>query len=568
MLSRTRLREILAVLLTAVVVTGALEIPLLQNWLAGNSTDTLFWLRDSVFQPRRPAAESRVALVLIDEATYTDYNKPKVFWSPYFGTTIDALYQAGARVIGFDILLPMSISPLIPHYDDDFWKALVQAGPAGRLVMIKQQSGDNSIMPAPEQKGKIGINNIRADQLQMDADGVVRRHPLRFRTGGGTTEPSFAAELAARAGWTPGGDMLRLNFDGGQPFETYSLADIVACAKTGNGDFFARHFKDRVVLISTGDQNEDRHLTAQRFRNFPDEPTGERCTPERGSAPKTEALNTVPGVFVHATAIDNLLRNEGLRDLPAPIRTVMILALAVIGGILGFHASVIRGVIGHLLLLAGLTVSATLLFQSGVETALLEAVSAVMLSYFLLLGYRLTITEHARRQIRQMFGYYLAPSVVARLEALGRLPERGGERRLMTFFFSDISDFTALTESADPMLLAPMLNAYFDGVCAAIESEGGIVIEFLGDGVQAMFGAPEDQPDHAARAVAAARTVNAFTEAFRSQGPPQELHFGHTRLGVHTGPAVVGNIGASQRLKYAALGDVVNATSRLEGLNK
>jgi class 3 adenylate cyclase/CHASE2 domain-containing sensor protein len=522
-----------------------------------------------VFRPRRPASESRVALVLIDEATYDEYNsEPKDFWSPYFGATIDALYQAGARVIGFDILLPMSLQPLIPHHDDVFLKALRQAGAAGRLVMIKQQSGDHVIMPAPDQKAQVGIDNIRSDALQMDPDSVVRRQKLQFETDAGKPELSFAAELAARAGWTPNEAMLRLNFDGGQPFETYSLADIVACANAAQGDFFVRHFKDRIVLISTGVQTDDRHDTSLRLETFPDDPTGERCTPETVTPPKTVALHTTPGVFVHATAIDNLLRNEGLRDLPAPVRVPAVLALAIVGGILGFRRSVIPGVVGYVLLLAGLTVSTILLFQSGVDTPLLEAVLAATLSYVLLLGYRLRITEQARGQIRQMFGYYLAPSVVARLEALGELPERRGERRQMTFFFSDISDFTALTESADPLRLAPMLNGYFDGVCAAIEAEGGIVIEFLGDGVQAMFGAPEDQPDHAARAIAAARTVNAFAEAFRSQGAPQEMHFGHTRLGVHTGPALVGNIGASQRLKYAALGDVVNTTSRLEGLNK
>jgi len=570
--SRSRLRELLAVLLTIGIVSGALLASGSTGGLAGLSFDTLFWLRDQAFGPRRPAADSSVAVVLIDEATYAAYaDKPKDFWSPYFGAAIGALGHAGARVIGFDIILPMSIGPLIKGYDKDFWSALQQAGPAGQLVMIRGQSGNTIVQPAREQLFFVGAGNVRSDAVQEDTDGVVRRQPLTMPTvtRPPDSEPGFAAELARRAGWTPRDGTLLLNFDGGQPFETWSLADLVACTKTdGGADFFARHFKDRVVLIGTGLQFEDRLLTSRRFINPVETLTGERCTPPGAPDPVSFARDTMPGVFIHATAVDNLLRGEGLSGLPPWGRALVVVAAAGVGSVLGLWAGFLWGGVAHVGLLAGATSGATLLFRNGIETPLLQTLLALSASYFLILGYRLVITEHGRRRIRQMFGFYLAPSVVAQLEALGQLPERGGERRRMTFFFSDIASFTTLTEAADPMALAPTLNAYFDGVCAAVEAQGGIVIEFLGDGVQAMFGAPADQPDHAVRAITAARAVNEFTERFRHEGTAKEMGFGHTRLGVHTGDALVGNIGASQRLKYAALGDVVNATSRLEGLNK
>jgi adenylate cyclase len=566
---RTRLRDLLAVLLAIVVVTIAVLVPGSRIGLSGWSSDSLFWLRNFAFGPRRPASDSHVVIVLIDQTTYDTYNMPKDFWSPYYGAVIAALDQAGARAIGFDVILPYSISRQIPGYDKVLWSALRQAGSAGKLVLAQGQSGDETAEPAPEQRMLVGAGNIRSVTLQEDADGVVRRQPLTFRTATQPPrqEPGFAAELARRAGWTPHEGTLLLDFDGGHPFETYSLADLAACAKDNHTDFFSQHFKNRVVLIGTGLQFEDRLLTSSRLINPPEALTGARCELP-APPPARYARDTMPGVFVHATAIDNLLRNEGLRSLPLPGRIVLMLAVAGLGAILGLRAGFLKGGIAQIGVLTGLTVAATVLFQHEIETPLLEALLAVILSYFLLLGYRLVITEHGRRHIRQMFGYYLAPSVVERLEALGELPERGGERRQMTFFFSDIASFTTLTEAADPMLLAPTLNAYFDGVCAAIEAQGGIVIEFLGDGVQAMFGAPAEQPDHAARAVAAARAVQIFSEEFRHQGVAKEMKFGHTRLGVHTGDALVGNIGASQRLKYAALGDVVNATSRLEGLNK
>jgi adenylate cyclase len=571
MRTRLRLRDFLALLLTIAIVSLGLLATGPEGGIAGLSTDTLFWLRNEAFGPRRQAAASPVAVVLIDEATYAAFkDKPKDFWSPYFGAVIGALSAADAKVIGFDIILPISIGPLLKGYDKDFWAALQKAGPAGKLVMIRGQSGSTSVGPSREQLVFLGPGNVRSDAVQEDADSVVRRQPLTLPTvtPPPASEPGFAAELASRAGWKLRDGTLLLNFDGGHAFETWSLADLFACAKVEGGDFFAQHFRDRVVLIGTGLQFEDRLLTSSRFINPPEILTGARCTPATSPEPVNFARDSIPGVFIHATAVDNLLRGEGLISLPPPGRVATVVAGAALGAALGLTAGFLVGGICMIAIMAGLTGGATMLFHGNIETPLLETMLAVGISYFLMLGFRLVITERGRRRIRQMFGLYLAPSVIAQLEAMEQLPERGGERRRMTFFFSDISGFTTLTEAEDLMELAPTLNSYFDGVCAAVEAAGGIVIEFLGDGVQAMFGAPADQPDHAARAIAAARSVSVFTEQFRSEGTAREMGFGHTRLGVHTGDALVGNIGASQRLKYAALGDVVNATSRLEGLNK
>jgi adenylate cyclase len=565
------LRGALAVVLVSVVAAFALLAPGPKGAAAGLSIDTLFWLRESLVGPRRPATTSRVAVVLIDEATYATYkDMPKDFWSPYFGEVIAALNQADARVIGFDIVLPMSIGRFIPGYDKEFLVALKQARAADRLVMIRGQSGDTVIQPAREQLFLLGMDSVRSDAVLEDADGVVRRQPLMLKT---TTLPpgselTFAAELARRAGWAPRDDTLLLNFDGGEAFETWSLADLVACDKAGISDFFARHFKDRVVLIGTGLQFEDRVLTSRRFMNRRERLTGDRCLAAAVPEAVTVPRDTIPGVFIHATAIDNLLRHEALWDPPLIDRVILVWAAAALAATLGLAAGFVAGGTGLAALVACLIAGATALFEHNISSPLIEAVLAAVLSYFLLLAYRLVVTERNRRRIRQMFGLYLAPSVIAQLERLDKLPERGSERRRMTLFFSDIASFTTLTEAADPAVLAPTLNAYFDGVCAAVEAEGGIVVEFLGDGVQAVFGAPTDQPDHAARAIAAVRKIDEFSERFRADGVAKELGFGHTRLGVHTGDAMVGNIGASHRLKYAALGDVVNATSRLEGLNK
>ena len=177
-------------------------------------------------------------------------------------------------------------------------------------------------------------------------------------------------------------------------------------------------------------------------------------------------------------------------------------------------------------------------------------------------------SDRERAFIRHAFGRYLSPELVRRLADDPRGLRLTGERREMSFLFTDIAGFTSLSERLGPVALAPILNAYFDGACAVIFAHGGMVNEFIGDAILAFFNAPLDQPDHAKRALAAARGLVRFTEEFRHQQLAQGVPFGSTRIGVHTGTALVGNFGSSQRFKYSALGDVVNTASRIEGLNK
>ncbi|WP_148360674.1 adenylate/guanylate cyclase domain-containing protein, partial [Acidisphaera rubrifaciens] len=257
-----------------------------------------------------------------------------------------------------------------------------------------------------------------------------------------------------------------------------------------------------------------------------------------------------------------------LRALPGPARDAGVVAAATLAAMAALGLPLAWGTGLLLLLLTAIAAVNTVLLQAGLAAPLLEAVGAALLAFGLMVGFRFIFSDRDQRHIRRVFGLYLAPSVIERLIATGRMPELGGERRDMTFFFSDIAGFTTFAEGADPATLAPILNAYFDGVCDVILRHGGLVVDFAGDGLHALFGAPVEQPDHARRGIDAARAVAAFVEAFRARQAADGVPFGHTRIGLHSGPALVGNLGATRRLKYTALGDAVNTAARLEGLNK
>jgi adenylate cyclase len=565
-------------LVYALCVAGSVVVGLASGphgAVGGLTVDLLEWLRQSVFGPRRDAAQAAVAVVLVDEATYAApefHNTPKEMWTPQIGAVLDAINQAGPRAVGFDIILPTTLGALKSDYDVPFAQALHHLATAHRIVLAKFQSGGEPLLPYRGYAVAAGGDAaLRSINLIEDADGIVRGVPtmIAAANAGRPAEPSFSLDLARRQQpKVAAGETLELNFDGGAPFPTYSFVDVLACARAGNAALLTEAFANKIVLIGSSLNVEDRQLTSRRLINPPDAAVEDRCMAQSPAPRPAFARPTLPGVLIHATAIDNLLRGEGLL-IPSLLPRIGAVAVASgLAGGLALLAPLLAAIVGLMGLLIAIAAVATWLFQHAVVFPMVEGWIAASLGFMLLLGFRLLVTDRDKRLIRSMFGLYLAPSVIEPMIAANRLPALGGERRELSFLFSDVAGFTTLTEGADPTRLAPVLNGYFDGMCEAVMRHGGLVVEFLGDGVLALFGAPETQPDHAARAVACARDMDRFTETYRSTGEAKELGFGHTRIGVHTGAAMVGNFGATQRLKYAALGDVVNATSRLEGLNK
>lgn len=182
-------------------------------------------------------------------------------------------------------------------------------------------------------------------------------------------------------------------------------------------------------------------------------------------------------------------------------------------------------------------------------------------------------SRQERRQkhfIYGAFARYLHPDWVKQLVADPDLLQLRGERREITVLFSDIAGFTTTSEMLPPTTLVHLLSRYLEGMTEIIIAHGGAVNKYLGDGIMVLFGAPVIQADHASRAVRCALALDAFAEAFRQAATDPDgrpVTFGLTRIGVHTGEVTVGNFGSTARLEYTAIGDAVNAASRLEGLN-
>jgi adenylate cyclase len=185
---------------------------------------------------------------------------------------------------------------------------------------------------------------------------------------------------------------------------------------------------------------------------------------------------------------------------------------------------------------------------------------------------RLTGEERERARLRHIFGRYVADEVVEKLLASGKRPDLGGEAFQVTILFADIRNFTTMSEHLGPHEVVDMLNTYFTRVCESILDQGGMVDKFIGDAVMAVFGSPQAQPDHARRALQSALAMADKAAEFQSWMDQRFAGRGLPTfaigIGLHTGEAVVGNIGSPQRLEFTSIGDTVNTASRLEGLTK
>jgi adenylate cyclase len=281
------------------------------------------------------------------------------------------------------------------------------------------------------------------------------------------------------------------------------------------------------------------------------------------------ARDTVPGVLILAAAVDNMLHRTALRTLPEASSLGMMgalalaLALAVVFLPMGYAFALAA------ILAAGLAAASVPAFAEGdLVLPLLPGLLAMGGAGILAAGHRYVAAGREQRRLRRSLELFLPPAVVARLLASGRVPALGGEQREITIMFADLAGFSGRAERSTPEQTVALVNRYFELMTEEIERQGGIVDKFLVDAVLAIFGAPEPAHDHAARAVAAALACRARLALLNAEEPSLRAEPLRHRVGINTGPAVVGNVGARRRLSYTAMGDAVNLAQRIQAANR
>ena len=278
-----------------------------------------------------------------------------------------------------------------------------------------------------------------------------------------------------------------------------------------------------------------------------------------------------PGVEIHASLLSGML-NQNLKSVPANANAIEALIMLLTGLVVLFvipYRDPLFNALGVVAVM-GLVAAANLLLWIKLNEVVPVAATLLMLA--VLFGWNMLAgfmrEERKIRRVSAMFGEYVPRERVAQMVESGERYSMVGESRTMTVLFSDVRDFTALSENLPPRELSAMLNAYLTPMTEIIHAHRGTVDKYVGDAIMAFWGAPIDNPNHARDAVLAAlamqRRISSLAQEFKKRGWP-ELVIG---VGINTGAMNVGDMGSEFRTAYTVLGDAVNLASRLEGLTK
>jgi adenylate cyclase len=525
------------------VVAGGVTVALV---LAGSLDGLEYWSLGQLFErrgPRPPA--SPIVIVTIDESTFAELGTQWPFPRAVHAELLTKIAAGRPRAIGVDLIFDTP-SARGPADDAALGEAVARAGNVilgAALAEDVQPFYRRETLNQPVAVVRRGAAGVAPVNMPADPDGNIRRVPIALELGGERIAALDAQlhTLVAKAGVAvsplPASNTVLINFRGGpRTFPWVSYYRVI------NGEVPVAYFKDTIVLIGpTTEILHDQFSTA--FARGGD----------------------MPGVEVHANALDTLLHGNPIREGPRALTTTLAMAAAVLGAVLVVRLRALRGV------LAALGFGLALVLCAYVAFALLDVWLRMMApSLALVLGYGATVIESFVREQRERrrLSQFFSPDVVREVV---RYKDEGSlttSRRVVTVLFSDIRGFTSISEKLEPEQVAEMLREYLSEMTEIVFKHGGTVDKYIGDAIMALYNVPFEDPEHAVKAVRTALEVQERTIAVSRRWEAKLGIAIRNGVGINTGEAVVGTLGSRQRLEYTAIGDTINLGSRLESITK
>lgn len=571
--ARSKLTRIVLISLASLLLAALTLTPLFSTFEL-----KAYDLLSRLFNPDKGHPE--IVIVQVDQASLDSLAAEGVTWPwprQVYAPLFDRLARADAVFVDIifsepssygnedDSILAASLAQtgnvFLPVFATANARQTDEAGQAflDRLTVqgVRQPSGSLpfAITPiAPLASAARGGGNV---MIKPDRDGVYRRLPLLYRAAGRTLPHFVLGHLLERNIITVGqGNLQRdgvpLPLDGGtllvrfprglQPYETVPAVDLIS--EAGAVRYPAEYFKGKKVFLG---------LTAAGLYDL-----------------KPTAVSAVTsGVMVHAVTMDALLHGEYLQRIStAAVVLFMAVIVAAVCGFVLTHTSMLA----NLLLLLSMALMSfglpAVLFTQGWYLALIPSLAALVTSFAVASIYSYATEGRERRFVRRAFSQYMDETVVAHLLKNPDLIKPGGQRRRVTVFFADIAGFTTIAEQFPPEETALMLHDVLNAVSEEVIRHRGVIDKYIGDCVMAFWGAPLESPDagqNACRAaLASLEALGRVNLEFEARG----LGAISMRVGLHTGDAIVGNLGSDRLFDYTVVGDTVNLASRLESANK
>lgn len=282
---------------------------------------------------------------------------------------------------------------------------------------------------------------------------------------------------------------------------------------------------------------------------------------------ETPLGESIPGVSIHVQVIEQILQGKALRrtDSTAALELLAYFALGLIViSVMSISGAILSFIAGGIAASLVLGISWIAFTQQSILFDATFPLFGGLANFGALAGFQFVTTEREKRAIRRTFSHYVSPEIMQELEASGHEIELGGRTQDTTVMFSDIRDFTPISERLKATELVALLNELFSSLGREILAEKGTIDKFIGDAIMAFWNAPIQQEDHAVRSVRAALRMRAALHLLNKDLEQQGLPQIETAIGLATGRACVGNIGSQERFNYTAIGEVVNLAARIE----
>jgi adenylate cyclase len=517
-------------------------------------------LFDQLFELRglRPPT-TPIVIVMIDESSFQELNLQWPFPRALHGKLIDRISADHPLVIGLDIIFDVD-SRFGPEDDRALGGAIARAGNVVLGLALAQDETlviddrgralgpQREVVNMPLPVIRDGAAAIGPFNVPPDADSHVRRVPIRVRVPHPQTRYewllAFDAQLhrqLSAAGFPtrplPGVEEILVNFRG-------RLTDFarVPYYRVVNNEVPPGEFRDKIVLI--GPTSEILHdVFATAFA----------------------AGGDMPGVVIHANALETLIRGDRIREVPKLATTVLAAVAALAGSLLAVRLRAFRALVVVVIVWVAAAVVAFLAFDYGNLWW-----RGVALTFGLMLGYGATVIENFVREQRekQRLSRFFSPDVLREV-----VRDRDGhllrpQKRLVTVLFSDIRGFTTISERLAPEQVDEMLREYLTVMTEVVFRHRGTIDKYMGDGIMALYNAPREDAEHALNAI---RTALEFQERAIPFSARWQAQLGvpiRCGVGINTGEAIVGSLGSKQRNEYTAIGDPVNLAARLESVTK
>jgi adenylate cyclase len=584
-------RRLSALLFGAAVVVSLVLLRAADPYPVRVARETAF----DVFQqikPREAPPDLPVRILDIDEASLA-----KVGQWPWSRQTMaeiaTRLTELGAAAVAFDVLFPepdrLSPSGIVAggaDYDGLFAQALS----AGPTILVMSRAAAGSAPPAPK-SGFAMTGSDTLDALPL-LDGVAAPLPLLAAAASGLGVASLDRGGAGVARRLP-----LLWSNGTSPLPTLSVEAlrvafgidtlVVLGDSAGAGTVEGLRIGD--LTVPTGPSGDlwlyyrdlppatyvpVYALLAENYVELAPQLAGHIVLIGASAAGlldiRASALgDAVPGVSIHLQALEQILTGTFLQRADwvggLELLTIALVGIAVVLVLL--LTGPLVGIVFSVAIAAVATAGSWLAFaRFGLLLDPSYVLFAALVVYAAMAFFQFAVTDADKRRIRRAFAHYVEPSLLTQLEADSSLLRLGGDVREMSVMFSDVRNFTALSERTAPAELVAILNRLFAGLGAAIIAHHGTIDKFMGDAIMAFWNAPVEVPNHPRHACEAALDMREALRLLNARQPSAEpIAIG---IGISTGPALVGNMGFEARFDYSCIGDTVNVASRIEGACK